>query len=130
MVNKNRSGIRAETTFGDEVLEGLNDFAESIKKGEPITIRDVTLELEPDEYDAEDVRVTRQKLGVSQAVFAKLLAVKVKTVQAWEQGDHPPSGIARRLLDEINQDLPRWLGKLKGAVTTKTRQTGKTSCPA
>ena len=120
-------GIREETTFGDEVLHGINDLLDSIKNGEPITIRDVTLELEPHDYAAEDVRITRQKLGVSQAVLAKLLAVKVKTVQAWEQGGLVPSGIARRLLDDINQDPNRWLAKL---VQVKTRQTRDGKCVA
>ena len=130
MAGKKNKVIREETTFGDEVLHGLDDFAESVKKGEPITIRDVSLEMEPRDYDAEDVKVTRQKLGVSQAVFARLLAVKVKTVQAWEQGDQPPSGIARRLFDEINQEPNRWLAKLKTAMTTRTRTSRQNRCPA
>jgi DNA-binding transcriptional regulator YiaG len=67
---------------------------------------------------------------VSQAVFARLLAVNVKTVQAWEQGEQPPSGIARRLLDEINQHPSRWIAKLKKAMTTKTRTSRQRGCPA
>lgn len=130
MAGKKNKGVREETTFGDEVLHGLNDFAESIKNGEPITVRDVSLKMEPGDYDAEDVKVTRQKLGVSQAVFARLLAVNVKTVQAWEQGGQPPSGIARRLLDEINQEPNRWIAKLKTAMTTKTRTSRQNGCPA
>jgi putative transcriptional regulator len=114
--------VREETTFGDEVLRGLNDFLDSVRKGEPITVRDVTLELEPGAYGAEDVKGTRHRLGVSQAVFARLLAVNVKTIQSWEQGEVAPSGMARRVLDDINQDPQRWLAKL---VQTKTRQTGK-----
>lgn len=130
MAGKENKVIRKETTFGDEVLHGLNDFAKSVKNGEPITVRDVSLEMAPGDYDAEDVKVTRQKLRVSQAVFARLLAVNVKTVQAWEQGEQPPSGIARRLLDEINQDPSRWIAKLKQAMTTKTRTSRQTNCPA
>lgn len=122
-----RKRMRKETTFGDEVLHGLEDLLGSIDRGEAITIRDVTLELEPGGYDAEAVRITRQKLGVSQAVFAKLLAVKVKTVQSWEQGEATPSGMARRVLDDVNQDPQRWLAKL---VQTKTMKTKKRHCPA
>ena len=117
-----KNEVRKETTFGDEVLHGLNDLLLSIRNGEPITIRDVTLELEPAEYRPQDVKVTRRKLGVSQAVLARLLAINVKTVQAWEQGELVPSGIARRLLDEINQDPQRWLKML---IHSKTRTTSR-----
>jgi putative transcriptional regulator len=114
--------IREETTFGDEVLRGLNDLLGSIRKGKPITVRDVTLELEPAAYEAGDVQRTRRRLGLSQAVFARLLAVNVKTIQSWEQGEAAPSGIARRVLDDINQDPKRWLAKL---AQTKARQTSQ-----
>lgn len=40
----------------------------------------------------------RQKVGLSQTEFAKLLGVSVRTLQDWEQGRHAPSGAARTLL--------------------------------
>jgi len=40
----------------------------------------------------------RMKVGVSQAAFAKLLGVSVRTLQEWEQGRREPSGAARTLL--------------------------------
>jgi putative transcriptional regulator len=116
---KNAEAIKEETTFGEEVIHSLNDFFDAVDRGETITVRSLRLELEPGVYTANDVRKTRNKLAVSQAVFAKLLAVKVKTVQAWEQGDHPPTGTARRLLDEINQDPQRWLKMLKAWLRKK-----------
>src|SRR5438094_144472 len=118
---RNKKEVREETTFGDEVVHSLNDFFEAVERGDPITVRTVKLDLRPREYDAEDVRVTRQKLGVSQAVFAKLLAVKVKTVQTWEQGDRPPPGPVCRLLDDINQDPKRWLAVLKESVSERIK---------
>lgn len=42
--------IREETTFGDEVLNGLNDFFDAVKAGEPITVRKVKLNLIPAKY--------------------------------------------------------------------------------
>lgn len=41
---------------------------------------------------------TRQKTGLSQAQFAKLLGVSVRTLQEWEQGRRTPSGAAASLL--------------------------------
>ena len=40
----------------------------------------------------------RIKVGLSQAAFAKLLGVSVRTLQEWEQGRREPSGAARTLL--------------------------------
>lgn len=40
----------------------------------------------------------RHNLKCSQAIFAKLLNVSVKTIQAWEQGARKPSDAALKLL--------------------------------
>jgi len=40
----------------------------------------------------------RQRLGLSQAQFAGLLGVSVRTFQDWEQGRREPSGAAKTLL--------------------------------
>ena len=41
---------------------------------------------------------TRERLGLSQSEFARLLGVSVRTLQGWEQGHKQPSGAARTLL--------------------------------
>lgn len=64
-------------------------------------VRTVALNLRSSEYTASKVREVRGQLKISQALFAKLLGVSPKTVQAWEQGVVKPSGMARRFLDEI-----------------------------
>lgn len=40
----------------------------------------------------------RQKVGLSQAEFARLLGVPLRTLQEWEQGRRQPSGAAQSLL--------------------------------
>lgn len=40
----------------------------------------------------------RKLAGLSQAQFASLLGVSVRTLQGWEQGRKQPSGAARTLL--------------------------------
>ena len=40
----------------------------------------------------------RQNINMSQAEFAKLLGVSVRTLQEWEQGRRKPSGAAASLI--------------------------------
>ncbi len=40
----------------------------------------------------------RQSVGLSQASFAALLGVSVRTLQDWEQGRREPSGAAKTLI--------------------------------
>lgn len=57
--------------------------------------------IEKDEVIAAEkaqVAVARAATGLSQAPFAKLLGVSVRTLQEWEQGRKIPSGAAATLL--------------------------------
>jgi putative transcriptional regulator len=48
------------------------------------------------------------KSGLSQADFANLLGVSVRTLQDWEQGRRQPSGAARTLIT-IAEQQPKML---------------------
>ncbi|MDP2065067.1 MAG: helix-turn-helix domain-containing protein [Burkholderiaceae bacterium] len=50
----------------------------------------------------------RLKSGLSQAEFANLLGVSVRTLQDWEQGRREPSGAARTLIT-IAEQKPKLL---------------------
>jgi putative transcriptional regulator len=109
---KNKKRIAEAPTFADDVVASLRDFVRRREKGETLTIRTVKLDLEPAEYSPADIQQLRALLGMSQAVFAKLLAVSAKLVQHWEHGQRSPQPIARRLLDEVRADPERWKAKL------------------
>lgn len=50
------------------------------------------------EFAPVDVKAIRQRLGKSQAEFARMIGVSVATLQNWEQGRRRPEGPARALL--------------------------------
>ena len=50
------------------------------------------------EFAPVDVKAVRQRLGKSQAEFARMIGVSVSTLQNWEQGRRRPEGPARALL--------------------------------
>ncbi|MDP2787335.1 MAG: helix-turn-helix domain-containing protein [Pseudomonadota bacterium] len=55
----------------------------------------------------------RMKSGLTQASFAALLGVSVRTLQEWEQGRRHPSGAAKTLI-AIAQKRPEVLHELVG----------------
>jgi putative transcriptional regulator len=69
--------------IGEEILQGLRELKRG-EYGRVITVPSVSS--------------IREKTGLSQAHFAKLLGVSVRTLQDWEQGRRAPSGAARTLL--------------------------------
>jgi len=74
----------AKRDIGQEILDGIRE----IQRGGG---RRFTVEI-------PSIIATRQKIGVSQARFAELLGVSVRTLQEWEQGRRKPSGAAQSLL--------------------------------
>ena len=74
---------KAKRNIGQEILDGLRE----LKSGEYGRVINVP-----------DVASIRTKTGLSQARFAVLLGVSVRTLQDWEQGRRAPSGAVRTLL--------------------------------
>lgn len=50
------------------------------------------------------VRAIRERMGMSQATFARLFGISVDTLQNWEQGRRQPEGPARMLLRVIDRE--------------------------
>ena len=74
---------KPKRNIGLEILEGLRELKRG-DYGRVTTIPSVT--------------TIREKTGLSQARFAQLLGVSVRTLQDWEQGRRAPSGAAKTLL--------------------------------
>lgn len=81
--------------LGKELLDGIRAIKRG--KGKRYTVN-----------VPRDVRAVRERLGLSQTVFAGLLGVSERTLQEWEQGRRTPTGPACALL-RVAQRHPRAL---------------------
>ncbi len=57
----------------------------------------------PQPMPPESIRQLRERVQLSQAVFASVLGTSISTVQKWEAGAKRPSGPSLRLLDLIGR---------------------------
>ena len=80
----------SEGDIGQEILDGIR-VIKAYKAGE-INLRTHTLK------KPAPPQVIRAKLKLSQAAFAGLMGISVRTVQDWERGWRKPSGITEALL--------------------------------
>ena len=80
----------SERDIGQEILEGIREI-KAFKAGKT-TLK--TRELS----EPSSAKEIRKKLELSQAAFAALMGVSLRTVQDWEQGRREPSGPAKSLL--------------------------------
>ena len=75
--------------IGAEILEGIRELKAG-KSGRVINVPAVS--------------EIRERTGLSQARFAALLGVSVRTLQDWEQGRRSPNRYARLLLTVIEKE--------------------------
>jgi DNA-binding transcriptional regulator YiaG len=87
------------------LLQSLRDHADHLQGRKKLTLRVTTLVLPPPlkAIKPREIIAIRQKLSVSQPVFAAMLNVPLATARSWEQGKRRPSGAALRLLDLARQ---------------------------
>jgi putative transcriptional regulator len=109
---RNKRAAEALTPAGAKIVAAFEEATDAMRSGEPLeprfTVRTYKADFAPRDYGPEDVRRVRALLGMSQAVFAVFLGVDVNTVRSWEQGNRPPSAIARRFMSEIEADPEHW----------------------
>lgn len=93
--------------FFKQIKEGLEE-ALAHKKGK-ITLRTEIIEIPapPEEYSAKEIKKIREKGRYSQGIFARVLNVSIKTIQAWESGERFPSHAALRLLEIVDKGIYR-----------------------
>ncbi|HIJ63059.1 MAG TPA: helix-turn-helix domain-containing protein [Rhodospirillaceae bacterium] len=79
-----------EKSLFADLVQSLKE-ASAIAKGEAQASRRF-------EVAQTDVKAVREQTGLSQAEFARLMRVSVKTLQNWEQHRRQPTGPAAALL--------------------------------
>ncbi|SRR3990167_7736909 len=86
----------------DDLKKGLQDII-AHQEGK-ITLKSEFIEIPepPKEYGPKKIKGIRTKWNYSQGIFAKVLNVSLKTVQAWESGDRNPNHAALRLLEIVD----------------------------
>ena len=85
------------------IMQGLNE-AVAYNEGK-LEARTKKMSIEPvPEMQAEDIKAIRKNVGMTQVLFAALMGVSAKTVEAWEAGRNTPEGPARRMLAMFQTD--------------------------
>ena len=77
--------------------ELFNELVDSVREGGAI-LREEEEAARTFVVEEPDVAAIREEYGLSQAKFAALLGISVRTLQNWEQGRRRPQGPARVLL--------------------------------
>jgi putative transcriptional regulator len=90
--------------------EEVERRARSDKDNLPATKKQLKQFRRVHEITPADIKKIREKLHVSQGVFAAYFGISVRTLQEWEQGRRHPTGAARVLLMVIDAN-PRALEK-------------------
>lgn len=107
MTDEKLASRDAKRNLGAELLQSVREM----KAGEGKAVAQV---------EVPAVTQARMKSGLSQAQFAQLLGVSVRTLQDWEQGRRQPSGAARTLITiaELKpQVLRQVFDELAGTLT-------------
>lgn len=89
----------------ESIIQGL-DEAIAYAKGNCHEAKVHKISVKPvPSFSVEEIKMIRSGLGMTQAVFAFVLGVSPRTVEAWERGTNKPNGPSCRLL-KLYQDNP------------------------
>lgn len=95
-----------EKSLFESLKLSLNEAIAYTEGKNEVRQRKITIKPLPT-LNATDIKQIRQTLDMTQTLFAQLLGVSKKTIEAWEAGTNVPNGSAKRLLQLFaeNPDL-------------------------
>jgi putative transcriptional regulator len=110
--------------MGQDLMEALQEALDHAEG--KIYLKTSSLSISPvrENIGAEEIKETRQKMGMTQGVFAMVMGVSKKTVESWERGRYRPEGAARRLIALLQADpeLPQKYGLFSQHHVTQTKR--------
>lgn len=98
MAKKTKKEYMSDEAFA-ELMESAGqalEYERGARDGYRITR--VVVPKAPPPMSSHEIAGIRKRLNYSQSIFARVLNVSTKTVQAWEQGARVPSDAALKLL--------------------------------
>ncbi len=95
---KNAKKTMSDEAFAELELSLKQALAYENGQQEGFRVTKKAIPLAPKQRSKTAIVDLRSRLQCSQSIFAQLLNVSVKTVQAWEQGAREPSDAALKLL--------------------------------
>ena len=92
--------------YRSQAMAALHEAAEDLHKAggiDKLTMRrfDLLCVTQVEKLSPKEIQALREKAGVSQGVFARVLNVKPGLISQWERGDRRPSGPSLKLLSLI-----------------------------
>ncbi len=92
-------------SFAEGLLDSLREVLAHVQG--KVTLQEIVLPTQVREFKPAEIKRLRDKMNVSQAVFAAILNVPTVTAISWEKGRRKPTGAALRLLDLARKDPQR-----------------------
>ncbi|MDR2710492.1 MAG: helix-turn-helix domain-containing protein [Burkholderiales bacterium] len=108
-----------EKALFEDLMQSLKE-AKAIARGEMPASRRIKV-------TPPDVKAARDRVGLSQNEFARLMRVSVKTLQNWEQHRRNPTGPATALLKIVLAEPTAVLKALYPTERKTTKQTKSAS---
>jgi len=88
----------------ESIRQGLNEAIE-YEKGNLPNVKVDKVSISPlNVYKGTKIKEIRVRHNMTQKIFAAVLGVSVKTVEAWEADKNTPSGCASRILELMERD--------------------------
>ena len=88
----------------DSVSKGLNEAIDYERGNTNGARKRVVTVIPVPQYKGIEIKKIREELKITQANFAELMGVSIKTVEAWETGRNIPQGPAQRMLDLLKNE--------------------------
>lgn len=94
-----------DVSIGEGIISSLEE-AIKYEKGEAVKgAKSHSLTVAPlPNYNGKEIKDIRNKLGLTQSIFAHVFGISKKTVEAWESGRNHPAGPAQRILSILEKD--------------------------